>query len=179
VPETKKDCVFSVEQVAEIEAAITSGDSQLMYVTASVDNVSALCQTVRAAWAANEQATNTLKFAVPNRPFAALAEIAKETLEAVDSLRSQLAQVTAERDEAHKSVAGLSQIIFRSEQATTMRTACVEKVKQMADDWQVTWEKDLTGDHSEKIVYVQAANHIVLALESLTLDQMEQTNGHE
>lgn len=58
--------------------------------------------------------------------------------------------------------------------ATAMRDLCVEKVKLIADEWQMLWEKDLTGDHSEKIVYVQAANQIILALESLTLDQVEQ-----
>lgn len=54
--------------------------------------------------------------------------------------------------------------------AIRMRDLCVAKVKLMADEWQILWDKDLTDDHSEKIVYVQAANQIILSLESLTLE---------
>lgn len=57
--------------------------------------------------------------------------------------------------------------------AASMRSACVEKVKAMAEEWQMLWEKDLTGDEADKIIYVQAANHIIIALESITLQDHE------
>jgi hypothetical protein len=103
--------VLDDNAVAEIEAAITSGDSQLMYETASVDNVRALCATVRALRAEN---------GVYRRAFetdAALSEPkvgdlnALQVVKKLKQLATQLAAVTQERDALREQVEKMNAII--------------------------------------------------------------------
>lgn len=93
--------ILDESAVSEIEAQITSGDSQVMYETANIDNVRALCATAKHLWAENGrvytpsicEAFRLLDNAgygkeVPN----SLSEMIKKALAQLEQLRTELSE---------------------------------------------------------------------------------------
>lgn len=191
MPDTE---TLTEEQVAEIEARLRQwdrGEVSKQTFPVSWAEADALCRSLRAAWAKierldcvglqNAQLLDTIRAWSKCEDGYPLDEHINNIATQNAALRTQnqtqaesITYFQEQLKEAHANVESLSQIIFRSEHATAMRNACVEKVKAHSY-YHDSRCSCVTSTHGPCNCGAKARfDKLVLLLQSITLDQVQE-----